>query len=189
MFNLHLRNAGTIGYSLLKLIHVNLCRIDSKIFSPHCCKCNSFGCIAAIRCGSACHGHHSDSVYSGSKHSQFDSPMLVKRKTDFPNPRRGLIGSNYPWRVNDSPYYHEFLQIIRELSRQTDLKYVGLPFSRDGGNRWEKQIEIDLACNMANEDIPLWHFNITNGCYISNLGTKLLRPVDMYICHNGPLTR
>ena len=61
---------------------------------------NSLGCIAAIRCGNACHGPHSNSVYSGSEHRQFNSPRLVKREAGFPNPRRVMIGSNQPWRVN-----------------------------------------------------------------------------------------
>ena len=50
---------------------------------------------------------HSDSFYSGSEHSQFNSPRLVKREAGFPNPRRTLIGSNQLWRINDSPYYRE----------------------------------------------------------------------------------
>ena len=66
-----------------------------------------FGCTAAIRCGNACHGPHSDILYSGSEHSQFNSPRLVKREAGFPNPRRALIGSNQLWSVNDSPYYWE----------------------------------------------------------------------------------
>ena len=108
MFNLRLCNAATIRYSLLKFGHMHLCGKDYKYFSPHCCKCNSLGCIAAIRCVNACHGPHSDSVYSGSEHRQFNSPRLVKREAGFPNPRRALIGSNQLWRVNDSPYYREF---------------------------------------------------------------------------------
>ena len=52
------------------------------------------------RPGNACHGPHSDSVYSGSEHRQFNSPRLVKREAGFPNPRRVIIGSNQPWRVN-----------------------------------------------------------------------------------------
>ena len=108
MFNLRLCNAATIRYSLLKFGHMHLCGKDYKCFSPHCCKCNSFGCIAAIRCVNACHGPHSDSVYSGSEHRQFNSPRLVKREAGFPNPRRALIGSNQLWRVNDSPYYREY---------------------------------------------------------------------------------
>ena len=67
MLNLHLCNAATIRYSLLKFRHMHLCDKDYKYFSPLCSKCNSFGCIAAIRCGSACYGPHSDSFYSGSK--------------------------------------------------------------------------------------------------------------------------
>ena len=109
MFNLRLCNAATIRYSLLKFGHMHLCGKDYKHFSPHCCKCNSFGCIAAIRCVNACHGPQNDSVYSGSEHRQFNSPRLVKREAGFPNPRRALIGSNQLWRVNDSPYYRELV--------------------------------------------------------------------------------
>ena len=109
MFNLRLCNAATIQYSLLKFGHMHLCGKDYKYFSPHCLKCNSFGCIAAIRCVYACHGPHSDSVYSDSEHRQFKSPRLVKREAGFPNPRRALIGSNQLWRVNDSPYYREYI--------------------------------------------------------------------------------
>ena len=87
---------------------MHLCGMDYKYFSQQCCKCNSFGCTAAIRCGNTCHGPHSDSLYSGSEHSQFNSPRLVKREAGFPNPRRALIGSNQLWRVNDSPNYREF---------------------------------------------------------------------------------
>ena len=68
MFNLRLCNAATIRCSILNCGHMHLCGKGYKYFSPHCCKCNSFGCIAAIRCGNACHGPHSDSVYSGSEH-------------------------------------------------------------------------------------------------------------------------
>ena len=68
MFNLRLCNAATIRYSLLKFGHIHLCDKDYTFFSPHCCKCNSFGYIAAIRCGNACHGPDSDSVYSASEH-------------------------------------------------------------------------------------------------------------------------
>ena len=107
MFNLRLCNEATIRYSLLKFEYMHLCGKGYKYFSPHCCKCNSFGCIAAIRCGNACHGPHSDSVYSGSEHRQFNSPRLVKREAGFPWPRRALIGSNQVWRVNDSLYYRE----------------------------------------------------------------------------------
>ena len=107
MFNLRLCNAATIRYSRLKFGHMYLCGMDYNYFSPLCCKCNSFGCTAAIRCGNACRGPHSDSLYSGSEHSQFNSPRLVKREAGFPNPRRALIGSSQLWRVNDSPYYRE----------------------------------------------------------------------------------
>ena len=110
MFNLRLCNAAIIRYSQLKFGHMYPCGMDYKYFSPHCCKCNSFGCTAAIRWGNACHGPHSDSHYSGSEHSQFNSPRLVKREAGFPNPRRALIGSNQLWRVNDSPYYREYIE-------------------------------------------------------------------------------
>ena len=108
MFNLHRWNAATIRYSLLKFGHKHLCGIDYKYFSPHCCKCNSLGCIVAIRCGSACNGPHSDGIYLGSEHHQFDSPRQVKREAGFPNPWQALIGSNHLWRINDSPYYREY---------------------------------------------------------------------------------
>ena len=94
-------------HSLLKFGHMHLCGKIYKCFSPHCCKCNSCGCIAAIGCVNACRGPHCDSVYSGSEHRQFNSPRQVKREAGFPNPRRALIGSNQLWRVNDSPYYRE----------------------------------------------------------------------------------
>ena len=108
MFNLRLCNAAIIRYSQLKLGHMYLCGMDYKYFSPHCCKCNSFGCTATIRWGNACHGPHNDSLYPGSEHSQFNSPRLVKHEAGFPKPRRALIGSNQLWRVNDSPYYREY---------------------------------------------------------------------------------
>ena len=82
--NLRLCNAATIRYSLLKLGHMYLCGNGCKYFSPHRCKCKSFVCIATIRCGNACHGPHSNSVYSGSEHHQFNSPRLVKRKPASP---------------------------------------------------------------------------------------------------------
>ena len=108
MFNLRLCTAVTIRYSQLKFGHMHLCGTNYKCFSPECCKCYGFGCTAAIRCGNACQGPHSDSLYSGSEHIQFNSPRLVKREVGFPDPRRALIGSNQLWRVNDSPYYREY---------------------------------------------------------------------------------
>ena len=96
-----------------------LCGMDYKYFSPHCCKCNGFGCTTAIRWGNACHGTHSDSLYSGSEHSQFNSPRLVKREAGFPNPRRSLIGSNQLWCVNDSPYYREYLHPLLYVGAMT----------------------------------------------------------------------
>ena len=121
MFNLCLWNAATIQYSKLKFGHMHLCGMDYKYFSPHCCKCNSFGCTAAIRCGNACHGPHSNSLYSGSEHSQFNSPRLVKREAGFPNPRRALIGSTRLWRVNDSLYYREFISIPTSQGMPTNI--------------------------------------------------------------------
>ena len=87
-----------------------------SIFSSHCCTCNSLGCIATIRCGNACHGSHSGSVYSGTQHRQFNSPRLVKGEASFPNPQWALIGSNHLWRVNDSPHYQEFVIETHHLS-------------------------------------------------------------------------
>ena len=92
-------------HALLKFGHVHLCAVGYKCFSPHCFKCNSFGCTAAIRCGSACQG---PSVYSGSEHNEFDSPRLVKHEASFPNPRQALIGSKQLWHIKDSPYYREY---------------------------------------------------------------------------------
>ena len=122
MFNLRLCNAVIVRYSTLKFGHVYLCVMDYKYFSAHCCKCNSFGCTAAIRCVNACHGPHSDSLYSGSEHSQLNSPRLVKREAGFPDPRRALIGSNQLWRVNDSPYYREYQwqNVLYSRHPQTD---------------------------------------------------------------------
>ena len=48
--------------------------------------------------------------------SQFNSPRLVKREAGFPNPRRALIGSNQLWRVNDSPYYREYVYFHTDLN-------------------------------------------------------------------------
>ena len=109
MFNLRLCNAATIWYFILKFGHLHLCGKGYNYFSPHCCKCNSFGGIAAIICANACLGPHSDSVYSGSEHRQFNSPRLVKREAGFPSRRRALIGLYQLWRVNDSPHYRELV--------------------------------------------------------------------------------
>ena len=118
MFNLRLCNAAIVRYSKLKFGHMHLYGMDYKSFSPNCCKCTNFGCTAAIRCGNAYHGPHSDSLYSGSEHSQFNSPRLIKREAGFRNPRRALIGANQLWRINDSPYYREYttLHEIRHAS-------------------------------------------------------------------------
>ena len=115
MFNLRLCNAATIRYSQLKFWHMHLCGMNYKRFSPQCCKCYSFGCTAAIRCGNACQGPHRDSLYSGSEHIQFNSPRLVKHEVGFPDPRRALIGSNQLWRFNDSPYYREYSCLLKAI--------------------------------------------------------------------------
>ena len=115
MFNLRLCNAATIWYYQLKFGQMHLCGMNYKYFSPHCYKCNSFGCTAAIRCGNAYRGPHSDSLYSGSEHSQFNSPRQVKHEAGFPNPRRAPIGSNQLWRVIDSPYYRELQSLFINL--------------------------------------------------------------------------
>ena len=80
-----------------------------SVFTGKCPRTDKFRgvCIAAIRCGNACHGPHSDSVYSSSEHRQYNSPRLVKRDAGFPSPRQMLIASYQLWRVNDSPYYQE----------------------------------------------------------------------------------
>ena len=83
MFNLRLYDAATIQYSQLKFGHMHPCGMDYLYFSSHGCKCDSFDCIAAIRCGNAYHGPHSDSLYSGSEHNQFNSPRLVKCDAGF----------------------------------------------------------------------------------------------------------
>ena len=137
MFNLRLYNAATIRYSQLKFGHMHLCGMDYKYFSPHCCKCNSFGCTAAIKCGNACLGPHSYSLYSGSEHNQFNSPRLVKRGAGFPNPRRALIGSNQLWRVNDSPYYREFSRSPYH-GREPDGVTSCYPILQDGGTNRTK---------------------------------------------------
>ena len=79
MFNLRLCNAATIRYSLFKFGHMHLCGKGYMCFSPHCCRWNSFGCIAVIKCGNAYHGPYGDFGYSGSKHRQFNLPPSVKR--------------------------------------------------------------------------------------------------------------
>ena len=100
MFYLCLCNVATIRYFLFECGLVHLCGIDYENLSPHCCKWNSFGFTGSRRCGSACHGPHSDSIYSGSEHNQFDAPRLVKREAGFPNSWRVLIqGSHSSWKI------------------------------------------------------------------------------------------
>ena len=163
MFNLRLRNAAaTIQYSHLKFGHMHLCGMDYKYFSQQCCKCNSFGCTAAIRCGNTCHGPHSDSLYSGSEHSQFNSPRLVKREAGFPNPRRALIGSNPLWRVNDSPYYREYGYL------QT-ADWIELIFGRP------THYEPSLSCYNVSFDSP--HSDSTSSSGLSSSDALLMLQV------------
>ena len=126
MFNLRICNAATIRYSLLKFGHVHLCGKSYKYFLPHCCKCSSFGCIAAIRCGNACHGPHSNSIYSGSEHRRFNSPRLVKREVGFSNPRHALIGSKQLWHVDDLPYYREYMKYTQKNNQNLIFLYIYL---------------------------------------------------------------
>ena len=107
MFNLRLCNATTIRYCLLKFGHIHLCGIDCKEFLLHCCGCTGFGCTAAIRYGSTCHGPHSESVHLGNEHKEFNWPRSVKCEAGFPNPGGLLIGPNQLWCVNDSPHCRE----------------------------------------------------------------------------------
>ena len=59
MFNLCLCNSTTVQYSLSKL---ETCNSVASTEHCCCCKCNSFGCIEAMKCGNACHGLLKDSV-------------------------------------------------------------------------------------------------------------------------------
>ena len=152
MFNLSLCNAATIRYSQLKFGHMHLCGMDYRYFSPHCCKCNRFGYTAAIRCSNACHGSHSDSLYSGSEHSQFNSPRLVNREAGFPNPRRALIGSNQLWRVNDSPYYREYIYIYISLYEwHNQSRSFSIPLTRWG--REKMDADEFFKCIFLNENV------------------------------------
>ena len=118
MFNLRFCNAATILYSQVKFGHMHLCGMDYEYFSPHCCKCNSLGCTAAIRRGCACHGPHSDSVYSGTEHSQFTSPRLVKCEGGFPNQGgRWFAQTNY-----DALMTHHTTENTPFENSQTDCK-------------------------------------------------------------------
>ena len=149
MLNLRLCNAASTWYSQLKFGHMHLCSMDYKYFSLHCRKCSSFGCTAAIRCGYAGRGPHSDSLYSGSEHRQFNWPRLIKRKAGFPSPRRALIGSYQLWRVNDSPYYRELTYFCSEIRVALHI-HVNTP-------RWFMSIFL----LKSNDDTPKnMHFNV-----------------------------
>ena len=155
MFDLRLCDAATILYSQLKFGHMHLCGMNYKCFSPHCCKCYSFGCTAAIRCGNACHGPHSDSLYSGSEYIQFNSPRLVKCEVGFPNPRRALIGSNQLWRVNDSPYYRELPSSWWRHQMQTFSASLALcawnsPVNSTKKAQWRWALMFSLTCFWIN---------------------------------------
>ena len=137
MFNIRFFNAATIRYSLSKFGHMHLFGIDCKYFSPHSCKCNSLGCIAAIRCGNACHGSHSDRIYSacsGSEHSQFDSPRLVKREAaSLTHGGRWLAQTNYDtlmthhtaknW-MNDCKSFLFYFQMNSDLVSIDEIYYT-----------------------------------------------------------------
>ena len=159
---------------------MHLCGMDYKYFSPHCCKCNSFGCMTAIKCGNACLGPHSYSLSSGSEHSQFNSPKLVKREEGFPNPGRALIGSNQLWRVNDSPYNREYLHVIRVIivcnlsnlrGGPVGLQYIGLRLShitflnhefgilKTEISDWSFTMAVVRECNNLNKSGPGSRFN------------------------------
>ena len=132
--------------------------MDYGYFSPHCCKCNSFGCTVAIRCGNARHGPHSHSVYSGSERSHF------KREAGFPNPRRALIGSNQIWRVNDSPNYRELCNTPPRNNMTTmgkvNTSYLKVMIRRvTNGHRWIPRTKAS--------DAELWCFTL--------------------FCHHGPI--
>ena len=151
---------------------MHLCGKGYKYFSPHCCKCNSFGCIAAIRCDNTCHGPHSDSVYSGSEHRQFNSPRLVKREAGFPNPRQALIGSNQLWRVNDSPYYRE---LSREVVKSYTSDHTATMYSvwrfplRHTPLAWEPSWRITLdRITYEKNNVEQWYIRYV---YITEMGT------------------
>ena len=166
MFNLRLCTTATIRYFLMKVEHIHLCGIDYKCFSPHCCKCNSLSCTAAIRCGSAYHGPHSDSVYSGSEHKQLDSSRLVKHEVGFPNPRRALIGSNPQlWRLNDLPYYREYTTRCQYNTVQFNMILNIAPVT-EAEYKWEFESE------KTSHILPLcvgW----ATGCLLWGFGTVL----------------
>ena len=148
-----------------------------KYFSLHYCKCNSLGCTTSIRCGSACHGPHSDRVYWGNEHNQFDSLRLVKREVGFSNPRQVLIGSNQLWRVNDSPYYREFERSWNWFMATLNIVYIesvpDVPITLPLGN-------LEYVQNLAGDIVQIlcrrWEgFQGTwRGIYI--LGFNTLKP-------------
>ena len=151
-------------YSLLKFWHMHVCGKGYKYFSPHCCKCNSFGCIAALRCGNACQGPHSYSVYSGSEQRQFNSPRLFKREAGFLNPWRALIGSNQLWRIYDSPYYREFLPLA--LLLRIFLKIIANMLQQNiilsfAANHYDQVTKQDLFISGAVENQMWLGHNIT----------------------------
>ena len=153
---------------------MHLCGMDYKSFSPHCCKCNSFGCIAAIRGGNACRGPHSDSLYSGSERSQFYSPRLVKREAGFPNPRRALIGSNQLWRVNDHTTENGGLSEYSSLLQDEPKAY----------RSHIQVIYVVVTC------LVLWlpnNWHMPHGC--DTRVTDISRPWRRWWCHNGDRDR
>ena len=129
MFNLRLCNTTTIRHCFSRFGHMHPCGFDYKYYKSHCCKCISFCCAAAIKCGNACHGPHNNSLYSGSKHTEFHSPRLVKNEAGYPKPGQELIGSNQLWRVNDSPYYRARISYKVLIFTVQGPQYASLIFS------------------------------------------------------------
>ena len=97
MFNLRLCDAATIRYSQFKFDICIFVAWTISIFSSHCCKCNNVWLYRRNKlCGNACHGPHNDSFYSGSEHSQFNSPRLSSVKRASPtHGGRWLSQTNY----------------------------------------------------------------------------------------------
>ena len=109
MFNSRLCNAEIIRLCLSKCGYTHLCGINYKCFSPHYCRCTSFGCTAAIRCGSACHAlrwrhNDSDGVSNHQPHDCLLNRLFgrISKKTS-KLPVTGLCVGNSPGPVN-SPH-------------------------------------------------------------------------------------
>ena len=150
---------------------MHLCGKGYKYFTPYCCKCNSFGCIVAIKWGNACHSSHSDSAYSGREHCQFNSPRLVTREAGFPNPWQALIGSNQLWRVNDSPYYRE----LDSSSWQLNLSTVQNDFSNFRPGWWQFCLMTGVKFNSI-QSILVWLLQFSMVAAVSRALHELSEP-------------